>query len=415
MSAVGYIRQSRRADLDVALSRDAQLAAIGRMCGDCEVLEDLGRSGKRGAEHLRPGYQRLVAGMQSGEYTEVYAIALSRFSRSVPELHDLMELAKAHGVRIVTAKEGTMDPHTATGRMIFNTWANFAEFVRDMAVEAANENVAIRRVRGDRMGRIPFGEGPGEDVAAILAAFEKAGTYNGAATLLNDAKVAPWRATRSPATSRVDKPPKWTGTSVRLVILREAPQLAPRHPRRGVGSRTPASFRLAGLLACACGRRLTGYHHKAGRIVRYKCHAAETDRAHPRPYSVNESAVLPWIRAEADRYALPDAVEATQDGSGRRDALEAERAHATKLALVPGVDLDVVQAQLAAIDAQIETLEDETMVEDVGPIDWENTPLAELNALLRAYWREVRLDATMRPVEADWRIARMRRAAIAVA
>ena len=221
MGAVGYIRQSRRADLDVALSRDAQLAAIRRLCDGCDILEDMGRSGKAGGERLRPGYQRLVAGIESGEYTEVYAIALSRFSRSVPELHALMELARNRGVRLVTAKEGTMDPHTATGRMIFNTWANFAEFVRDMAVEAANENVAVRRSRGDTMGRRPYGDRPGEDAALVVDAFREAGSYNGAATILNTAGIG----------SKLGR--RWSGTTVRLVVARHAPTLAPRNPARG--------------------------------------------------------------------------------------------------------------------------------------------------------------------------------------
>jgi DNA invertase Pin-like site-specific DNA recombinase len=403
MTAIGYIRQSRRADLDLALSRDAQLAAIRRLCDGCEILEDMGRSGKGGGERLRPGYQRLVAGIESGEYTDVYAIALSRFSRSVPELHGLMELAKAHGVRIVTAKEGTMDPHTATGRMIFNTWANFAEFVRDMAVEAANENVAIRRVRGDRMGRIPFGDRPGEAPALVLDAYRTAGSYNGAATLLNDAKVPPWRAMRT-APKPGGKPPLWTGTSVRLIVQRNAPELAPRHPAKGVGGHV--SFALARLLRCSCGRFLTGYHHKAGRIVRYKCHAAETDSTHPRPYSLSESTILPWIMAEADRYTLPPEVE--RDAPGERDALEAQRVHVTRLALVPGVDLGTVTAQLAAIDERLAGLEDDAVIEEVGPIDWRDTPPAALNAQLRAYWRAVQLDEGMQPIEADWRVARMR-------
>jgi hypothetical protein len=243
------------------------------------------------------------------------------------------------------------------------------------------------------MGRIPFGERVGQDPAEVLDAYREAGSYNGAATLLND------RGVRSALGS------KWTGTSVRLVVMREAPQLAPRHPRRGVGGHV--SFRLARLLTCSCGRTLTGYHHKAGRSVRYKCHAAETDRAHPRPYSVNEHDLMPWIIAEADSYALPAVVE-VHESSRRREVLEAQRAHVTKLALMPGIDLAIVQAQLAAIDEQLDALEDEVVVEEAGPIDWEHTPTAELNAQLRAYWREVRLDEAMRPVEADWRIARMR-------
>lgn len=48
MTAIGYIRQSRRADLDVALSRYSQLAAIQRMATadgvDVQIDDRLGRA-----------------------------------------------------------------------------------------------------------------------------------------------------------------------------------------------------------------------------------------------------------------------------------------------------------------------------------------------------------------------------------
>ncbi|MGZ6328963.1 MAG: hypothetical protein ACXWN2_09690, partial [Candidatus Limnocylindrales bacterium] len=66
MTAIGYIRQSRRADLDLALSYDSQLAAIHRLAqrdgiarDQITILADMGRSGGRGKERLRAGYQSL--------------------------------------------------------------------------------------------------------------------------------------------------------------------------------------------------------------------------------------------------------------------------------------------------------------------------------------------------------------------
>jgi len=400
MTAYGYIRQSRRADLDVALSYDAQLGAIHRLAQrdgiapeDVRILADMGRSGGAGKERLRPAYQELRKAIDAGSVSAVYALSMSRLARSMQELYAFFEAAQEHAVKIVFDKE-TFDLSTRSGRLTAGMLALVYEFERDLSVERAAGNVAIRRARGDKMGRFPFGDRPGEDPAVVVGAYREAQSYNGAARLLNDRGIVSALGRR------------WTGTSVRLLIAREARELMPRHPRKGVGG--PVSFTLARLLRCSCGRTLTGYHHKAGRIVRYKCHAGEADSSHPRPLSVAETAVMPWIMAEAARYTVPAEVEMAVDTNGERATLEAERAQATRLALVPGVDLAVVQERLAAIDGRLAALEDAVEVEEAGEIDWKHTPPAALNAQLRAYWREVRLDATMRPVEADWRIARMR-------
>jgi len=50
----------------------------------------------------------------------------------------------------------------------------------------------------------------------------------------------------------------------------------------------------------------------------------------------------------------------------------------------------------------MDRLEGEAAIVNVPPrIDWDWPP-AELNAVLRVLWREVRLDERMKPVEAVW-------------
>lgn len=410
MSAIGYIRQSRRADLDVALSYDSQLAAIHRLAqrdgidpSDVRILADMGRSGAAGKERLRPAYRELLSAISAnGHGTTVYALSMSRLARSLDELRRVYAIAAERGVRIVFDKEGEIAFGSAVGKLHATLVGAVYEFERELAVDRARENVRVRRDRGERMGRLAYGQRPGEDLGAVLAAYREAGSYNGAATLLNDRDVPAWRRTRSPGTIDETRAGRWTGTSVRLVVQREAPELAPEHPRRGVAGKGGVSFVLGGLLTCSCGRRMTGYHHKSGRLVRYKCHGAETDRAHPRPYSVNESAVLPWVMEEAARVRLPESVS-TAETSRRRDALEAQRAHVTRLALVPGVDLATVQAQLGAIDSELAGLDVAASVVDVPTIDW-TWPTEAVNSVLRTFWSNVVMDEGMTPSRADWRL-----------
>jgi DNA invertase Pin-like site-specific DNA recombinase len=407
------------------LSYDAQRAAVLDLAArrgdpEPELVVEWGVSGAAAASAFggtarggrRKAIQELRAAVVGGQVSALYAYSLSRLARSTRELLELAEACVAAGVPIRLAKEGDIDGTSASGRLYLTVLAAVATFEAEISQERAKDTIAARKARGDHVGSAGFGkrleggqlvDSPHDDVSAVVEAWRAAGSYQRAARDLNAAGVA----TKTGSA--------WAGNTVRNIIRRTVPagELASRRIEPRVRSR--GSYALSRLLRCSCGTMLTGkttLKYRDGRreagYVSYLCHRGRNVPGHPRPYMVSERELLPWIRAEADRYQLPEAVEVLNTGSGLRDELEAQRAHVTRLALVPGVDLDTVQGQLAAIDEQLAGLEDEAIVEDVGPIDWHDTPPGELNAQLRAYWREVRLDTAMRPIEADWRIARMR-------
>jgi DNA invertase Pin-like site-specific DNA recombinase len=160
----------------------------------------LAGSGSGGKTHLRAGYRDLIEAVEHGGATVVYTKTLTRIGRSVPELYRFLETASKHGTRLVTMKEGEIDPNSPMGKVQFGMMAVFAEFERDLSVERALDNAAVRRDRGERMGRLPYGEVETDDLGAVLAAFREAGTFNAAATILNTAQL-PTRLGR-----------KWTAT-----------------------------------------------------------------------------------------------------------------------------------------------------------------------------------------------------------
>jgi DNA invertase Pin-like site-specific DNA recombinase len=412
---VAYLRKSRvTTDRHVSWEvQETDIKALATRNGDePEILSDWGKSGRGERTRFRPQYLRLREMIEADEVSVLYAYSLSRLSRSLGEYASLAELCRDHGVRVRLCKEGEFDYSSASGRFTVGILALLAQMEAELAQERARDTIAVRKARGDHVGSAGFGmrlvdgkitDDPDDDLAAVLAAFREVGSYQRAARLLNTRDVA--TKTGSP----------WAGNTVRNIIRRTLParELVARRIEPRV--RSVGSFALSRLLRCSCGTFLTGRNtrkYKDGATiatyVSYQCYRGRHIDGHPRPYMVSERELMPWIRAEADRYRLPEAVEIVDDASGRRDELEARRAHVTQLALVPGVDLPTVQAQLAEIDDRLASLEDEAVVQDVGPIDWENTPSVALNGLLRAYWREVRLDDRMRPIEADWRIARMR-------
>lgn len=414
--AIGYVRQSRRADLDcavcgepdgprhdsghefrsVALSPEQQRDTIRKLAArdgiapeSVTIFEDLGRSGGKGKERMRPGYQQALAAIEGGAVDVLYALSLTRIARSTPELYRVAQLAQDRGVRLVFAKEGILDPTAPLGKAQFGMMAVFAEFERDLAVERARDNVAARRSRGERMGRVPYGSRPGDDPEAVIAAYSEAGSLNGAALLLNGRKVR----------SHLGR--QWQGTTVRKVLERHAPGLIPHGIARGVKQSSP--FLFYRLIRCHCGTTMTASRDMArgGRVV-YRCHAADTNPSHARPYRITEATIRPWIEAEVARLSPPENVETTgQDG--KRDALLAKRDRVVDLYADGVIDKAQRAQRLAAIDDELGKLDTVRQVLAVPTIDW-SWPAETLNPVLRALFRSVDLGPDMQPVRADWTV-----------
>ena len=222
---VAYLRRSsvnpRRPG---AISHEAQLTAVRELAGaDAErlrVLEDWGRSGRAERLHLRGEYHQLRDMIAAGDVSVLYSYSLSRLARSTRELLDLAEACRDVGVPIRLVKEGAIDAATATGRLTLTLLAAVAAWEAELAQERASESAAIRRARGDRLGAPGYGALPGEDMGAVVDAYDEAGSYLGAARLL---------AARGVPTRRG----LWHPYTVSEIVRRERPDLQPHQRRQG--------------------------------------------------------------------------------------------------------------------------------------------------------------------------------------
>ena len=400
--AIAYVRQSRRADLDLALSYDAQVAAIGRLAerdgvdpATVTIHSDMGRSGGAGKEHLRTGYQAVMAAIEAGEVDTVYALSLTRLARSTSELYRMMTVAQERKVRLVFAKEGELNPAAPLGKVQFGIMAVFAEFERDLAVERALDNAAVRRARGERMGRQPYEDMPGAQPDAVVAAWIETRSLDGAALLLNHRGIP----------STLGK--GWRGRAVRNFLRRYRPDLLPPFaPRKGVKPSSP--FLFFQLLRCSCGTTLTGSRDPRGnRAPRYRCHSARTRPGHPHPFDVNEDIVRPWAEAEAARYEPPvDSVELAAADEDERSRLDGRR-----LRVIDNYEDGIYgnglpakaerDRRLLPIEDALAALGARRVVAEVPDLDWQAPP-EYVNAVLRALWRYVEMGPDMRPVRAVW-------------
>jgi len=400
-SPVAYLRRSKVDDRRPGIvSHEAQLAAVRELAGaDADrllILEDWGRSGRAARQHLRPAYARLRAMIEAGEVSALYSYSLSRLARSTRELLDLAEHCEAHRVPIRLAKEGDIRPGSAIGRLYLTVLSAVSTYEAEVAGERATDAIAVRRARGDRLGRPAYGEKAGESSEAVVAAFAEAGSFLGACKLLNSRGIR----------SRLGN--GWNVRTVARIVRRERPGLVPAQSRQGARARSTRMF--GGLLVCSCGAILTSMP-RAG-SVGYYCRRAHHDPAHPRPYVVSERKLLAWAIDEAGRLRVPDTVEIEQERQAGRERLDARRARILDMYEAGDIDRDEYQRRIAGVKAELDRLaaqEAATAVLAVPQaIDWQGWAPERINAVLRALWRYVELDAAMRPVRAEWTVPEWR-------
>jgi site-specific DNA recombinase len=397
---VAYLRKSRVIDERVGVSWEVQegkvreLAALNGDNGErLLILSDWNISGRKGAAG-RPGYKRLIDMVEADEVAAIYSYNLARLSRSVQDLRALMKLADEHGVPVRLVADH-VDTSTATGRMLLTMLAAVDEMTADLASEHARDAVAVRRARGDRIGRPLYGEREGEDAGAVVAAYTEAGSIMGAARLLN-ARAVP---------TRMGEP--WSTTSVRAILLRFGAM--PHRTRPGAKARAP--FALYGLLRCHCGHVLTGNRYRNGSdtaYCRYKCHVARTVPGHGHG-SVPEKRILPWVRDEVGRLRAPVAVTIAADNAAQRDALAGRLGRAHELYIGGAISRERHAAEAATVAAELDRLGDAEVVAAVPAIDW-TWPPEKLNLVLRAILERVELGPDLRPVKAIWTVPEWRAA-----
>ena len=397
MPAFAYLRKSVVRVDDPTNSAEAQEAAVRAMAaryGDAVglvILSDWDKSGRLGRTG-RPGYDAVWQAIESGTCTALYSYSLSRVGRSVSELSKLFEVCAARSIPIRLTAD-SVDTSTASGRMTANILASVAAFEADVQGERLKAAYAAKATRGERIGTVPyFGDKPGEDATAVLAAFRSTGSYNAAAALLNatldtEQAVKP-RATSGRRGVNKDGPAKWWASSVQAIVKRLDPSVMPMRPAQGV--RAEHRFILSRLLTCpTCSTFLTGGSDRDGRRVRYLCRLGSVT-PHPR-MSVTESHILEAVKAEVAHLKTPSQMEAeTGDEASRRD-IEGRRLRTIDSYVSGIIDRADRDRRLKSVVEALAKLELRRVVLDLPEIDWGWSPRA-LNLALSGLFERIELD-----------------------
>jgi DNA invertase Pin-like site-specific DNA recombinase len=393
MSACTYARISR--------DRMGAGLGVGRQQSDCQqYAEDHGLgpvlhefsdndlsaySGKP-----RPGYDALVAAMESGEVTTVVAWHVDRLTRQPAELEHLMAVAKRTGCKVRTVTAGELDPTSPDGMLMARITGSIAAYesahksrritrkVEQMA--AAGQPHGGRRRFGYEAGMTSVREseaGVIRDMASRLLGGES--LYSLAKWLDAEGIVGPQGAT-------------FTGPNLRNLMMRphlaalrvhqgqvvgdgQWPAILSRgthealvayltDPTRRTTTSSARKYLLTGLATCAeCGLTLRGRpnHKRAGRA--YACQSGRhVHRDMERVDLYVEEAIVGWLEArdEAGDLAVDAGVDEVDHLRSERQALserldevsDAYAAGDSSLAMLRRVTASV-EAELAKVDQAI--------------------------------------------------------------
>ena len=401
MTAYAYLRKSSVRDPAREVSHEVQESAVRELAarygddnGALVLLSDWDKSGRLGADK-RPGYRALLDAIDAGRCSALYSYSLSRLARSVPELSRLIAQCNTKDIPVRLYADH-VDTATASGRLLTHVLASVAEFEADVASERVRAAYAAKLARGEAIGTVHrYGEREGEDAEAVLTAFREAGSYSGAARLLNARGIRPRGSKRG-----------WWPSAVVGIVQRLDPQPAMR-PRLQGAKAGGVDFILARLLRCpSCGTRLTGVRDRDGRRVRYVCRLGSVT-PHSR-MSITEGHILPAVRTEVARLRTPELVEQVERDRAAAIALELRRARVLDMYERGDIDRTEYTKRLAGVTDALAALDAKRVVLAVPAVDW-SWPPKQLNGVLGALFEEITLDpVTFQPVRFGWQVPEWR-------
>jgi excisionase family DNA binding protein len=158
--AVVYVRQSSPGQ--VAHNQESQrrqygLADQAREMGfrDVTVIDDdLGRSGS--GLVARPGFQRLVAEVCTGEVGAVFCIEASRLARNGRDWHHLIELCGMVG-SVLVDPDGVYDPAVINDRLLLGLKGTMSEFELNLLRQRSLDAIRQKAGRGELQFLLPVG------------------------------------------------------------------------------------------------------------------------------------------------------------------------------------------------------------------------------------------------------------------
>jgi DNA invertase Pin-like site-specific DNA recombinase len=179
-----------------------------------------------GADRQRPELAKGIALLRAGRANVLASVSLDRVTRSTLHLLELIQELNAYRAELVCVRDGQLDTTTPTGRAFIMVRGIFAELERELSRERSREHSAVRRARGEHVGRPP-GLDPVAQVPLLVELRRNGQSWSQVAAY---ARAQGWG----------DLEPGSVARTVTRAIAKAPPELAtpsPRRPRTSAGGR----------------------------------------------------------------------------------------------------------------------------------------------------------------------------------
>jgi site-specific DNA recombinase len=181
--------------------------------------------------HERPEGRRLLEDAKEGKFSTLLVYRLDRLGRSLLVIVDAHDRLQACGVALKSATE-PIDTSTASGRLIFQMLASFAEYDRGNIVERTQAGLKRAFKMGKHLGCIPFGYDVVNDGSLVVVEDEARivrqiiGNIAGGATLYSEARRLNDEGVLSPGRKYRGQPRRhgtsWAHSTIRGIVTQGA-------------------------------------------------------------------------------------------------------------------------------------------------------------------------------------------------
>jgi len=151
MKSVGiYSRVSKRDQ-----TCDQQLVLLRDFCmkAGYEVKGEYVDEGVSAMRSNRPQYLQILDDARMRKINLIVVYKIDRFSRSVKELLNTMDLLKEYGCDFMSYMDKSMDTTTSTGRFMFQILASVGELERSIISERTRLKLNHLKSKGVKLGR----------------------------------------------------------------------------------------------------------------------------------------------------------------------------------------------------------------------------------------------------------------------
>lgn len=158
--AVAYVRVSTEKQADHGVSLEAQQAKVAAYSQlyDLQVVETIIDAGVSASSLKRPGLQRALAMLKSGEADALLVVKLDRLTRSVVDLGKLVEEYFAPGKAALLSVSEQIDTRSAAGRLVLNVLASVSQWEREAIGERTSVAMQHKASKGEYTGgAAPYG------------------------------------------------------------------------------------------------------------------------------------------------------------------------------------------------------------------------------------------------------------------